>query len=90
MSIKSKVEEARDFWSKVAKDYDWYVEPFYVQVWIDKDGKVLPAHIQRNDAGLELFKIPRGADPETGRLLVSEYCWLFTWKCWIFNRDYWM
>ena len=40
MSIKPKVEEARGFWSKVAKDYGWYVEPFYVQVWIDKDGKV--------------------------------------------------
>ena len=40
MNIKSKVEEARNFWSKVAKDNDWYVEPFYVQVWIDKDGNV--------------------------------------------------
>ena len=40
MSIKPKVEEARGFWSKVAKDYGWYVEPFYVQVWIDKVGKV--------------------------------------------------
>ena len=40
MNIKPKVEEARNFWSKVAKDNDWYVEPFYVQVWIDKDGNV--------------------------------------------------
>ena len=40
MSIKLKVEKARNFWSKVAKDNEWYVEPFYVQVWIDEDGEV--------------------------------------------------
>ena len=48
MNIKSKVEEARSFWSKVAKDNDWYVEPFYVQVWIDKDGKVLDSVSHRD------------------------------------------
>ena len=41
MSLKSKVEKARDFWSAVAKENGWYVEPFYVQVWIDKDGEVI-------------------------------------------------
>jgi hypothetical protein len=41
MSLKSKVEKARDFWSKVAKDNGWYVEPFYVLVWMDKDEEVL-------------------------------------------------
>lgn len=48
MNIKPKVEEARSFWSKVAKDNGWYVEPFYVQVWIDKDGKVLDSVSHRD------------------------------------------
>ena len=48
MNIKPKVEKARSFWSKVAKDNDWYVEPFYVQVWIDKDGKVLDSVSHRD------------------------------------------
>ena len=39
--IKSKVEEARNIWSIVAKNNDWYVEPFHVQVWIDKNGEIL-------------------------------------------------
>jgi len=48
MSLKSKVEKARDFWSKVAKDNDWYVEPFYVQVWMDKDEEVLDSVSHRD------------------------------------------
>ena len=38
---KLEVEKARVFWSEVAKENGWYVEPFYVQVWIDKDGEVI-------------------------------------------------
>lgn len=48
MSLKSKVEKARDFWSKVAKDNGWYEEPFYVQVWIDKGGEVLDSVSHRD------------------------------------------
>ena len=48
INIKPKVEKARSFWSKVAKDNNWYVEPFYVQVWIDKDGKVLDSVSHRD------------------------------------------
>lgn len=32
------LEEARGFWSKIAKEHGWYKEPFYVQAWIDEDG----------------------------------------------------
>ena len=48
MSIKSKVEKARDFWSKVAKDNGWDVDPFYVQVWMDKDEEVLDSVSHRD------------------------------------------
>jgi hypothetical protein len=48
MSIKSKVEEARNIWSIVAKNNDWYVEPFHVQVWIDKNGEVLDSVSHRD------------------------------------------
>ena len=32
------LEDARSIWTKVAKKYGWYKEPFYVQAWIDEDG----------------------------------------------------
>ena len=48
MVLSTKVEKARDFWSKVAKDNGWYVEPFYVQVWIDKDEEVLDSVSHRD------------------------------------------
>ena len=32
------IEQARTFWAKVAKDNDWYSEPFFVQVWLNPDG----------------------------------------------------
>ena len=34
------LEEARGFWSKIAKEHDWYKEPFYVQAWIHNDGSL--------------------------------------------------
>ena len=33
------IEKQRKVWSKVAKDNGWYKEPFFVQVWINKDTK---------------------------------------------------
>jgi|TARA_R100001480_G_C4702320_1_gene177679 hypothetical protein len=32
------LEKAREIWSKVAKEHNWYKEPFYVQAWIHDDG----------------------------------------------------
>ena len=29
------IEPHREFWAKVARENDWYTEPFYVQVWVD-------------------------------------------------------
>jgi hypothetical protein len=37
---KIEIEKHRAFWTKIAKANGWYVEPFHVQVWIDKDGNV--------------------------------------------------
>lgn len=37
---KSEIEKHRAFWAKIAKANGWYVEPFCVQVWIDKTGSV--------------------------------------------------
>jgi hypothetical protein len=34
-NVIKTIEETRVFWSKVAKSNGWYVEPFYVQVWVD-------------------------------------------------------
>jgi len=32
------LEQERTHWAKVAKKYGWYTEPFYIQVWMYKDG----------------------------------------------------
>jgi len=37
---KAELEKHRKIWAKVAKQYKWYKEPFYVQVWINKKGKI--------------------------------------------------
>ena len=34
------LEEARESWSKIAKEHGWYKEPFYVQAWIHNDGSL--------------------------------------------------
>ena len=34
------LEEARKFWTKIAKQHDWYKEPFYVQAWIRENGEL--------------------------------------------------
>lgn len=31
------IEEHREFWANIAKQNGWYVEPFYVQVWMNPD-----------------------------------------------------
>ena len=31
------VEKQRQLWAKVAKENGWYEEPFYIQIWYDKD-----------------------------------------------------
>lgn len=36
-----KIEDSRASWAEVAKKFDWYFEPFYIQVWIDEFGEVV-------------------------------------------------
>lgn len=31
------IEERRAHWAKIAKANGWYQEPFYIQIWIDKN-----------------------------------------------------
>lgn len=37
---KELIEKERKLWSKVARKHKWYTEPFYVQVWINKDASI--------------------------------------------------
>lgn len=32
------LEEAREFWSKIAKQAGWFKEPFKVQLWVHENG----------------------------------------------------
>ena len=34
------IEDARARWSETAKKYDWYKQPFFVQVWLNADGSL--------------------------------------------------
>ena len=35
--MKNEIEKMRAFWAGVAKAHDWYVEPFFIQVWVNPD-----------------------------------------------------
>lgn len=37
---KTAIEVERAFWARTAKHGHWFEEPFFVQIWIDKDGKI--------------------------------------------------
>jgi len=34
------IEMARKKWAKIARANGWYSEPFYVQIWVDSEGKI--------------------------------------------------
>ena len=38
---KSDIEKSRKLWSGVAKKAGWYKEPFFVQVWVNDNGKIV-------------------------------------------------
>ena len=38
--LRAEIEKHRAFWADVAKKNNWYTEPFYVQVWVDKNGDI--------------------------------------------------
>ena len=38
--IANDIEAHRAFWAHVAREHDWYQEPFFVQVWRDMDGTI--------------------------------------------------
>lgn len=40
-TARQKIEDSRERWAEIAKKFDWYFEPFYVQVWIDESGEVV-------------------------------------------------
>ena len=41
--LEKEIEEARSTWANVAKQGNWYTEPFYVHVWINSDDEVIDA-----------------------------------------------
>lgn len=40
VSTEQQIEEHRKWWAKVAKEHGWYTRPFFIQVWVDRDGEV--------------------------------------------------
>lgn len=35
---RKTIETARKYWAGIARANGWYVRPFFVQVWLKKDG----------------------------------------------------
>ena len=43
-----RIEACREFWANIAREHNWYKEPFYVQVWYDADGEITDNVSHRN------------------------------------------
>ncbi len=42
IKIKSKIiERHRENWAEFARERNWYTEPFYIQIWVNKKGEIL-------------------------------------------------
>ncbi len=37
----TQIELKRELWAGIAKENGWYSEPFFVQVWVDKEGEIV-------------------------------------------------
>ncbi len=37
----NSIEQKRELWAEIAKANGWHSEPFFVQVWIDKEGQIV-------------------------------------------------
>jgi hypothetical protein len=37
----SSIELKRELWAGIAKANGWYSEPFFVQVWVDRQGEIV-------------------------------------------------
>ena len=38
---KNEFDHHKTTWSAVAKNNNWYQEPFFIQVWVNKSGEVV-------------------------------------------------
>lgn len=42
IKIKSKIiERHRKNWAEFAREHKWYSEPFYIQIWVNKNGLIV-------------------------------------------------
>lgn len=40
---KEDYNKYNDFWANIAKKRGWYQEPFFIQIWVDAEGKIQDA-----------------------------------------------
>ena len=38
---KKEFDKNKKFWSGIAQKNNWYYEPFFIQVWVNKNGEVV-------------------------------------------------
>jgi hypothetical protein len=41
VSLNNDIETHREFWAQVAIEHDWFVEPFYIHIWIDENNEIV-------------------------------------------------
>lgn len=39
--LQIEIEKHRKFWANVTRKNNWYTEPFYMQIWVDKHGDIV-------------------------------------------------
>lgn len=39
--IRQELEHHRQIWSKIAKQHNWYQEPFFIQAWVNENGNIV-------------------------------------------------
>ncbi len=40
MSLELNIEKQRKIWAAIAKENNWYKEPFFVQIFVDNNNKI--------------------------------------------------
>ena len=65
--MDKNIENQRKIWSKVAKENGWYKEPFFVQIWMDKETKEIKDSVSFVGLNEDLF-----VDCETDQIIKQE------------------
>ena len=41
LTTEEQIEKHREYWAEIAQENGWYIQPFFIQVWVDPDGEIV-------------------------------------------------